>query len=215
MTFVIELSHLSRRYGPHYILKDLNLTVSQGKVLVLHGNNGSGKTTLLKVIATRLRPSKGTGKIFTFDLHKEAHKIRSKIGYLSVLGGNYGVLSALENLRLASRLYNKSLSSSTLETYLAEVGLLKAKHKLVRAFSSGMKKRLAIAKLLLADASLWLLDEPYAALDEEGRILIDTLLTRAKEESKTVIMASHELERSSKFADAILRLSEGQLHTSH
>lgn len=211
MTLAIELRQLSRCYGQHYILKNLNLTISQNKIVALQGSNGTGKTTLLKVIATKLKPNNGTGKVFGYDLQKEADKVRAKVAYLSVLGGNYNVLSALENLQLANKLYNKSLNSKSLEAYLEEVGLLATKHQLVRTFSSGMKKRLALARLLLADASLWLLDEPYAALDKQGKLLIDGLLARAKKEGKTVIMASHELERSVKFADAVLQLVEGQL----
>ena len=210
----IELYNLFLKYGHNYILKDINLVVNQGKIVTLQGSNGTGKTTLLKIISTKLKPSKGKGKVFTYDLHKEAHKIRQKVAYLSVLGGSYNVLSALENLQLASKLYNKSLSLKTLETHLDEVGLLHTKNKLVRTFSSGMKKRLAVARLLLADASLWLLDEPYAALDEEGRLLIDTLLVHARDEGKAVIMASHELERSTQLADATLRLAEGRLYAN-
>ena len=180
--------------------------------MALHGSNGAGKTTFLKIIATKLKSSSGTGKVFAIDLHKEGHKVRPQIAYLSVLGGNYNVLSALENLQLANKLYNKFLSLKILETYLEEVGLLAAKDRLVRTFSSGMKKRLAIAKLLLTDAPLWLLDEPYTALDEEGKVLIDNLLTHAKVKGKTVIMASHELERSAQFADAVLKLAKGHLY---
>ncbi len=211
----IALHQLSLRYGPHHILKGINLIINQGKMVVLHGSNGVGKTTLLKVIATKLKPSSGNGRIFTFDLNKEGHKARSKIAYLSVLGGNYNVLSALENLQLANKLYNKSLSLKALEAYLGEVGLLVAKDKLVRTFSSGMKKRLAIAKLLLVDAPLWVLDEPYTALDEAGKVLIDKLLIQANREGKTVIMASHELERSTQLADAVLKLVKGHLYVNN
>ena len=190
MNSAIELNNLYRNYGPHHILENLNLTISQGKIVALHGSNGTGKTTLLKVLSTKLKPSRGTGKVFDFDLYRKAYQIRHKIAYLSVLGGSYGVLSALENLQLANRLYNKFLTTKALEGYLDKVDLLKSRHQLVRTFSSGMKKRLAIARFLLANAPLWLLDEPYVALDEQGQKLIDDLLIRAKAEGKTVIMAS-------------------------
>ena len=98
-----------------------------------------------------------------------------------------------------------------MDRYLEHVGLQGARDKLVRTFSSGMKKRLGVARLLLADAALWLLDEPYTALDEAGRELIDALLVTAKAEGKTVVMASHELERSARFADRILDVRDGTL----
>ena len=88
--------------------------------------------------------------------------MRTQIAYVTVLGGSYATLSALENLEFAAKLYGKRLSQQTLEEVLERVGLLGAKDKLTRTFSSGMKKRLGVARLLLSDANLWLLDEPYA-----------------------------------------------------
>ncbi len=207
----IELNALDRRYGAFYVLRDLNLTVTAGKVVVLQGGNGSGKTTLLKVLSTRLTPSRGSGRVFGFDLSRESAQVRERVAYLQVLGGSYGTLTALENLRLAAQLYQTSTDPDVLGTLIDDVGLSDARDQLVRTFSSGMKKRLGIARLLLADADLWLLDEPYAALDEEGKRLIDALLVRAKHEAKTVVMASHELERSARFADSVLRIAQGQL----
>lgn len=203
----VELSGLARRYGAAFVLKNINLSVTPGRTLVLRGGNGAGKTTLLRVLSTRLRPSRGGGRVLGFDLVKEAHRVRERVAYLSVFGGAYGALTARENLALAAKLYGKRVE----DDYLEQVGLEGARDKLVRTFSSGMKKRLGVARLLLADADVWLLDEPYAALDESGRELIDALLTRAKERGKTVLMASHELERSARFADRVLNLQNGTL----
>ena len=210
----IELRNLSRRYGAVYVLRDINLTVSAGKTVVLRGGNGAGKTTFLRVLSSKLRPSRGGGKVFGHDLIKEAAQVREKIAYLTVLGGSYGTLSALENLEFAAKLYGKRLSGEELVAMLARVGLFDAKDKLVRTFSSGMKKRLGVARLLLSGANLWLLDEPYAALDEDGKALIDDLLVQAKTEGKTVVMASHDLERSAQFADSVLELRQGQLFSA-
>ena len=210
----LELSGLGRRYGAQYVFRDLNLVVGVGKTLVLCGSNGSGKTTLLRVLSTRLRPSRGQGRVFGFDLIKEAHEVRRHIAYLSVFGGHYGALSALENLRLAATLYQTDPSEVTeaeLEGKLEAVGLLEVKHERVRTFSSGMQKRLGVARLLLSDADLWLLDEPYAALDPEGRNLVDDLITTAKLQGRTVILASHEVEHASQFADSVLQLEKGEL----
>ncbi len=204
----IDLNDLARRYGAAYVLRGVNLKVTAGRTLVLRGGNGAGKTTLLRVLSTRLRPSRGGGRMLGFDLVRDAHRIRERIAYLSVFGGAYGALSARENLALAAKLYGKQVE---LDAYLGRVGLLSARDKLVRTFSSGMKKRLGIARLLLADADLWLLDEPYTALDEAGRELIDTLLLEAKAAGKTVMMASHELGRSARFADRVLSLEGGIL----
>ncbi len=207
----VELHNLSRRYGAVYVLRDINLTVSAGKTVVLRGGNGAGKTTFLRVLSSKLRPSRGGGKVFGHDLIKEAAQVRKQIAYLTVLGGSYATLSALENLEFAAKLYGKRLGGQELERMLGRVGLTGAKDKLTRTFSSGMKKRLGVARLLLSGANLWLLDEPYAALDEGGKTLIDDLLVQAKAEGKTVMMASHDLARSARFADSVLELRQGQL----
>lgn len=205
----VELDGLARRYGAAYVLRDVNLRVARGRTLVLRGGNGAGKTTLLRVLSTRLRPSRGRGRVFGFDLVREGYRVRERVAYLSVFGGLYGALTARENLGLAARLYGQPVEK--VDGLLGQVGLGGARDKLVRTFSSGMKKRLAVARVLLSDADLWLLDEPYAALDEEGQTLIDTLLIQARADGKTVLMASHDLERSARFADRVLEVRSGTL----
>jgi heme exporter protein A len=210
----IELESLGRRYALQFVLKDLNLVVTQGKIVVLAGSNGAGKTTLLKVLATKLRPSRGNGRVFGLDLVKEAKEVRRHVAYLSVLGGHYGALSAMENLRLAATLYGhnaREVTVAELEGKLQAVGLLKVKDKAVRTYSSGMKKRLGIARLLMSDADLWLLDEPYAALDSEGQRLIDDMLISAKLQGRTVLVATHDVDHATKFADSVLQLRDGLL----
>ena len=193
---------------------EVNLEVSPGRTVVIAGSNGAGKTTLLKVLATRLRPSLGAARVFGFDLRRDGAEARRHLAYLSVLGGSYPTLTAMENLRLAASLYRHGPAEVTraeLSGKLEAVGLLAESDKLVRSFSSGMKKRLGIARLLLSDADLWLLDEPYAALDEDGRRLVDDLVVSAKLQGRTVVMASHEVEHVGRFADGVLQLEGGRL----
>jgi len=163
------------------------------------------------VLSTRLKPSRGGGKVYGYDLVRQADEVRRRVIYLPVFGGHYPMMSALENLQLAARLSQQRVAGSELETQLEQVGLLDARHKLVRTFSSGMKKRLMLARLRLSQARLWLLDEPYTALDEQGQGLVDELLLMAKAQGKTVIMASHELKRAEALADSILEIAQGRL----
>ena len=207
----IELSDLARRYGRQFVLRNIHLEVSAGRVVLLKGDNGSGKTTLLKVLSTRLRPSAGEGKVFGYSLSKAAHEVRKNVAYLSVLGGSYPSLTAFENLKLAATLYQHEFTHAELEGKLEAVGLWDVRDALVRTFSSGMKKRLSIARIILSDADLWLLDEPYAALDDKGKILVDELLKMARHDGRTVLMASHDLERCMPLSDVTLELSGGTL----
>jgi heme exporter protein A len=210
----VRLDRLARRYGRELVLTDVNLTVSRGRIVVLHGPNGAGKTTLLKVLATRLRPTRGSGAVFGYDLVRQGDQVRRRTALLSVFGGSYPALTAAENLRLAARLYGRKLSPGELADGLNEAGLGEVGDKLVRGFSSGMKKRLGLARLRLAQAGLWLLDEPYAALDEAGKATVDRMLAEARRSGTTVLLASHELERVAPLADAVLQVEDGGLSCS-
>lgn len=196
------------------VLSEVSLTIREGRIVVLQGPNGAGKTTLLKVLATRLRPSRGSARVFGFDTVREAHEVRSRTAMLPVFGGSYPTLTGAENLELATRLYGLRLTPSELEAALANVGLAGAAQKQVRGYSSGMKKRLGLARLRMAPAKLWLLDEPYAALDEEGKAYVDALLDEARSTGKTVLLASHEPERVAPLADAVLEVSGGTVRRS-
>ena len=205
----IDLDRIDRRWGRERILRAVSLQVAEGRVVALHGHNGSGKTTLLRLLATRLRPSGGSGRIFGHDLVKEGAAIRKRVGYLSVQSGSYGPLTARENLTLAATLCGAP--EDRVDVMLERVGMQAHAHRLVRVFSSGMKRRLALARLLLQDADLWLLDEPYASLDEDGRQLVDGLLVEARDVGRTALVASHEPERLAPLVDATLELEMGEL----
>ncbi len=210
----IELRGISRRMGRDLVLDGLNLEIAAGRVVVLRGGNGAGKTTLLRLLATRLRPNAGSGAVHGFDLVRQADDVRARIGLLSVHGGNYPVLTAAENLRLALDLAGPgggASADSQIAAALERVDLASAGRKLVRSYSSGMKKRLGVARLLLLDPQLWLLDEPYSALDEAGKHLMDEVITAAKARGRTVLLASHENDRAELPVDAVLTLAGGAL----
>ena len=206
--------------GGDVVLRSIDLDIASGRVVVLRGSNGAGKTTLLKVLATRLRPTSGGGAVYGADLVKQADVVRSHVGFLGVYGGNYPMLTAGENLELAGALTASTAGTrgalgvagpAAIEAALALVGLSEARNKLVRSFSSGMKKRLGLARLVLTDPRLWLLDEPYAALDDEAKSLVDGLVAEARERGRTVLMASHESDRNRLAPDAVLMLHAGVL----
>lgn len=205
----IALDAVTKRFGRELVLRELRLEMAPGRVAVLKGSNGAGKTTLLRLLATRLRPTRGRARVFGYDLQRQGDEARRRVALLSVLGGNYAMLTARENLRLATAL--SGLPGADVDAALARVALSGVSDGLVRTFSSGMKKRLGLARMLLVDPPLWLLDEPFAALDEQGRILVEDALAAARAQGRTILMASHELERAARFADAVLELRGGRL----
>ena len=209
----VRLRGVVHGYGGPPVLAGLDLDVTAGRVVALHGPNGAGKTTLLRLLATRLRPSRGEARVLGHDVVGEAHAVRGLIVLLPVYGGAYGALTGRENLRLAIALRggDPSQAAGATDAALARVGLAGVADHLVRAYSSGMRKRLALARLVLADAPVWLLDEPYAALDEDGQALVDGLIADAREAGRTVLVASHDLPRSLATADAVVEMAAGRL----
>ena len=203
------LRGVQRRYGRHLVLRGLDLEVAPGRIVALHGSNGAGKTTLLRLLATRLRPSAGEALVYGHDVIREGHLARGRLATIAVFGGAYGTLTARENLHLATAL--RGAPTHALDAALERVGLARVADHLVRTFSSGMRKRLGLARLLLARADLWLLDEPHAALDADGQALVDALVHEARAAGRTVLMATHETGRSFDLADAVLRIDDGRL----
>ena len=207
----IDLRGIDRRWGRERVLRGVSLEVTAGRIVALRGRNGSGKTTLLRLLATRLRPSAGRGRVFGHDLVRESAAVRGRVAYLSVQSGSYGPLTARENLRLAATL--SGTATDRVDDALRRVGLGPHADRMVRVVSSGMKRRLGLARLLVAEADLWLLDEPYASLDEDGRELVDALLDEARALGRTVLVASHEPERLVGRVDATVEMEQGELRT--
>jgi ABC-type multidrug transport system ATPase subunit len=171
-------------------VSQVSLEVAQGETVWLRGWNGSGKTTLLRLIATAISPTFGGGSVLGFDLRTERSAIRARADLLSHETRLYGDLTAVENLRFACSLYD--IDPRLAESALGRVGLEEVAAVRVARFSQGMRQRLALARCLMRGPALILLDEPYAALDVEARVVVDALLTSARASGQTVVVASHE-----------------------
>ena len=186
----IHLSRVTRLFDGLAAVSAVNLEVAGGETVWLRGWNGSGKTTLLRLIATAISPTFGGGSILGFDLRTERSAIRARTDLLSHETRLYGDLTAVENLRFACSLYgcNPRLAGPALD----QVGLEEVAAVRVARFSQGMRQRLALARCLMRRPALILLDEPYAALDVEARVVVDGLLTAAQAGGQTVVVASHE-----------------------
>ena len=202
---------LARLFGRSPALAGVSVTVEMGRMVAVVGPNGAGKTTLLRILATAIRPSFGTLAIDGVDALRHPEIVRARISYLPHATGHYDDLTAEENLRFAATMYGWGAveGEGVARDALDEVGLVPVAHDRVRTFSAGMRKRLALARLLVSRPSLVLLDEPHAALDGDGMALVDRLLARWHEVGITVVVASHQSERVARLADATLRLDGG------
>ena len=207
----VSTLELARLFGRSAALAGVSLRIETGRVIGLLGPNGAGKTTLLRILATAIRPSFGSARVDGLDVARDADGVRTRIAYLSHASGLYDDLTAAENLRFAARLLDVPTAEvhGRVEAALADVGLRLAAGQRVAGFSAGMRKRLALGRLLLSPHSVVLLDEPHAALDDEGMRLVDDLIGRWREARITVLVASHAIERIDSLLDGSVRLDAG------
>jgi ABC-type multidrug transport system ATPase subunit len=194
---VISARGLGRRFGSKRVLRDLDLEVRAGELLLVTGPNGSGKSTLLGLMAGLLAPTEGEIEV---DLP------RGRLGYLAHEALVYKELTALENLDLYGRLYHVPERRETIGALLERFGLWEARHQRVGSFSRGMQQRLALCRVLLHGPELLLLDEPYSGLDASARTLVDDVLAEAAG-SRTLVVASHEPEHIRPLATQALALA--------
>jgi len=205
----VVTTDLSRLFAGSPALVGVSLRIDAGGTVALLGANGAGKTTLLRILATAIRPSYGRASVDGLDVDREADLVRGRVAYLSHATGLYDDLTARENLRFAASMLGTPDASQRVERALSDVGLSARASDRVGDFSAGMRKRVALGRILLGNASLVLLDEPYAALDADGLGLVDQLLGAWREVGVTVLVASHALERLEPFLDGRVVLERG------
>jgi heme ABC exporter ATP-binding subunit CcmA len=196
-------------YGDYPALRDIRFEVAEGSCVALLGRNGAGKTTLLRILAGLSRPQKGQVRVFGLDTLDRAARHR-----IAVLGhgiGIYDELSAIENLRLFARLYGLTEPDKAANEWLERTGLERVKDSLVREFSRGMRQRLAVARAFLHNPSLFLLDEPFTALDDRAIALLQQLLRDALERGGTVVMSTHQLREALELASHVVLINRGRV----
>jgi heme exporter protein A len=208
---MIEVRGLIKAFGLRPVLRGLDFRIERGAVAALLGVNGSGNTTLMRILAGLSRPTTGSVTIGGWSLPKEASAVRAQLGVVAHLPLLYDDLTAAENLRFFGQLYSVPNVEDQVRAVLDQVGLGKRSGDLVRSFSRGMQQRLAIARAILHDPAVLLLDEPYTGLDVKGAEMLDGLLREWKSAGRTVVMASHDLERAKTFSDQVLILHQGKL----
>lgn len=207
----VRLDGVSRRFGWTWALRSVDLAVERGELLAVVGPNGAGKTTLLKLLATLLEPTSGRVLVLGHDTADGKQAVRRRVGVLPAAGYLYDDLTARENLRFAALMSGRRAWEEPAGSALERTGLTRFADQRVGGFSSGMRKRLAIARLLLRPLDLVLLDEPYASLDAEGIDLVDELVDQMRVDGCTVLVASHRWGRTLRNADRVAALDRGRL----
>ncbi|RMF76826.1 MAG: heme ABC exporter ATP-binding protein CcmA [Chloroflexi bacterium] len=208
---LIETRDLVKAYGLLPVLRKINVQIQRGEFVALLGPNGSGKSTLLRQLAGLSKPTAGQILVGGWSLPDEADAVRAQIGLVSHKPLLYENLTARENLRFFAKLYGLAGDEreQRIDSLLKQVGLYKRGFDLVRTYSRGMLQRLSIARALLHEPDVLLFDEPYTGLDQDAATVLDDLLITAHESGRTIVMATHQLERARRLASRVVILSRG------
>ena len=211
MPAAIEVRRLVKSFGHQVALRGVDLAVQEGEFLTLFGPNGAGKTTLLRIVASLTRPSGGSVLLRGQDLGKAAATQRRHLGLISHNPLLYGDLTAEENLRFFARLYDLTDGAARIDAVLEQVGLAIRRRDPVRAYSRGMVQRLAIARAILHDPDIMLLDEPYTGLDLQAADMLRAVLEELVAANRTVILTTHNLEQGLEMCDRAAVLHRGKV----
>lgn len=210
---VVDIQDLYVFYGKQVAVRDLSLVIPRGEVFGFIGPNGAGKTTTIKVLATLLRPSTGEVRILGEDVVTSPQRVRRSIGYVPDSFGVYEDLTVVEYLNFFAAAYRieREKRPGTVKDVLALTDLTDKAGSQVDALSRGMKQRLGIARILLHDPQLLLLDEPASGLDPRARIELRELLKELQRMGKTILVSSHILHELSQFCTRIGIIEAGSL----
>ncbi len=198
-------------FGLVPVLESVSLEVGGGEAVALLGANGAGKTTLLKILATLLRPTRGTVTLAGHDVAREPEAVRRVIGVVAHGAWVYDDLTARENLRFWATLSGLAARGDDVAAVLAGVGLERAADARVRTFSAGMKRRLSLARVTLARPRVLLLDEPFAGLDQRARKWLEGRLEALKAAGAAMLMVTHSFGRELGVADRLAVLAGGRI----
>ena len=205
----IHVEGVARRYGRRWALADVSFHVPPATVVMVAGHNGAGKSTLFRVLATAIRPDRGRATVGGFDVVKDREDVRRMTAILSHANYLYESLTAKENLHIVAD--HLRIRRDGVMGVLEQVNLASRANDAVSTFSAGMRKRLSFARILLQEPRFVLLDEPYGALDPAGFDLVDGVIAELKRRGATILVATHQVERTRTYADWELVLEAGRV----
>ncbi|MCI0771519.1 MAG: ABC transporter ATP-binding protein, partial [Chloroflexi bacterium] len=203
----IEAKGLRKAYGRTQVLRGLDLDVPWGQVLTILGPNGSGKTTLIKTLAALIRPDEGTVQVAGADIRRRGNRARRIIGLVTHDTLLYDELTGYENLKFYARMFRLDSAERRIESVAERMGMTARLHQRVGTLSHGMKKRFSIARALLHDPLVLIMDEPESGLDQDALVLLEAVIRDKTDPYRTVIMTTHNLDRGIALSDRMAILS--------
>ncbi len=200
MSAALEVHDLARAFGRVRAVSGVSFALDEGDVLAVFGPNGAGKTTLLRILAGLLKPERGEMRLGGVPFNRSEPSQRRRIGFISHQSLCYDGLTAAENLEFYARMYDLAAPRDVARAALERVGLAERAGSATITMSRGMLQRLAIARALLHDPDLVLLDEPFTGLDQRAAVALAAQLRRLREERRTVVLVTHNLEEGLELA---------------
>jgi ABC-2 type transport system ATP-binding protein len=210
---VLVLEHLTKKYGSFTALDDLSMTLNSGQIFGLIGPNGAGKTTAIKILVGLIRPTSGRAQIAGADCVRDARKIKRLVGYMPDLFGSYDNMRVREYLDFFGAAFGiwRKKRIKRIDEVMEMTGTTYMKDRFVESLSHGMQQRVGVARTLLHDPQVLILDEPANGLDPQARIEMRELLLRLAHLGKTLLVTSHILPELSRICDRVGILTHGKL----
>ncbi|HWJ03574.1 MAG TPA: ABC transporter ATP-binding protein [Verrucomicrobiae bacterium] len=202
---------LTKQIGSKKILKGIDLEIAAGEFVTCFGPNGAGKSTTMKILALLSKPSGGKLLIDGKDTREHGDSLRSKVGVISHNTFLYDNLTAKENLLFYGKMYDVANLDARADLLLEQVGMTYAANDVVRTFSRGMQQRLAIARSLVHDPPILLMDEPYTGLDEMAKGILTSVLQQLSQSKHTVFLITHDFDQGLEQSDQTLILVGGKI----
>ena len=211
---MIETHDLSKQFNHDFWAVDgVTLTVQPGQILALLGQNGAGKTTTVRMLTALLKPTRGWARVGGYDITRNPQEIRANVGVLTEQHGLYMRMSGAEYLDFFGEIYGlePKLRKSRSDYLLEYFGLTEAAHRRSGEYSKGMKQKLALARALMHDPTVLLLDEPTSAMDPESAQLVRNEISRLRSSQRTIIICTHNLGEAEALADKIAIIYRGKI----
>ena len=212
-TPVLVIEHLTKQYGAFTALDDLTLKLNSGQILGLIGPNGAGKTTAIKILVGLIRPSSGTASIAGVDCVRDSKKIKKMVGYMPDTFGSYDNMRVREYLDFFGAAFGIAprIRARRLDEVMEITGTTYMRDRFVESLSHGMQQRVGLARTLLHDPKVLILDEPVNGLDPQARIEMRDLLIQLAQRGKTLLVTSHILPELTRICDRVAIMTHGKL----
>ncbi len=210
---MIVTHDLSKQFDDFQAVDGVSLEVGSGEVLALLGPNGAGKTTTVRMLTAVLRPSRGWAKVAGYDVVEQPTRVRASVGVLTEQHGLYGRMPADDYLDFFGQIYGMQaeVRRERIRSLLDRLGLLADHHRKIAEFSKGMRQKLALARALLHDPPVLLLDEPTSAMDPESARLVRDSIAALRSEKRAIVICTHNLAEAEELADQIAIIRRGRI----